>query len=81
MALRTICTCDPPVCLALATTRVGVTYWNAISSGGYAAINDFSDRGYETIVGVPDLAKCDSGPSSRMGCPLPCLRRSTLIKG
>jgi len=27
------------------------------------------------MVGVPALAKWVSGPSSRIGCPLPCFRR------
>ena len=28
------------------------------------------------MVGVPFLAKCVAGPSSRMGWPLPCLTRN-----
>ena len=31
------------------------------------------------MVGVPRLAKCDCGPSSRIGWPLPCLTRSRSI--
>jgi len=31
------------------------------------------------IVGVPFLAKCDSGPSERIGWPLPCLTRRRLM--
>ena len=33
------------------------------------------------MVGVPALAKWPSGPSSRMGWPLPWRLRNTLIKG
>ena len=31
------------------------------------------------IVGVPVFTRCDCGPSSRIGCPLPCLSRSMEI--
>ncbi len=31
------------------------------------------------MVGVPRLARCDSGPSVRIGWPLPCLIRSQEI--
>ena len=35
------------------------------------------------IVGVPRFVRrCDCGPSSRIGCPLPCFnRRSEMIDG
>ena len=33
------------------------------------------------MVGVPALTKCPSGPSLRIGWPLPCFLRKTLISG
>ena len=34
------------------------------------------------MVGVPFLEKCDWGPSSRIGWPLPCLmRRRSMMPG
>lgn len=44
----------------LATTRAGVGYWEPITSGnGYNNINGFSNRGFETIVAVPDFLYFD----------------------
>ncbi|NND91618.1 MAG: family 20 glycosylhydrolase [Granulosicoccus sp.] len=44
----------------LATQRVGVNYWQRISAEeGYNPINGFSNRGYETVVSVPDFLYFD----------------------
>ena len=44
----------------LATQRAGVGFWEPISSGdGHNNINGFSNRGYETIVAVPDFLYFD----------------------
>ena len=44
----------------LATTRAGVGFWQPISSGdGVNAINGFSNRGFETVVTVPDFLYFD----------------------
>ncbi|MFK7995447.1 MAG: family 20 glycosylhydrolase [Granulosicoccus sp.] len=44
----------------LATQRAGVGFWESITSGsGVNNINDFSDRGFETVVEVPDFLYFD----------------------
>ena len=44
----------------LATPRAGVGYWEPITSGnGYDNINGFSNRGFETVVTVPDFLYFD----------------------
>ena len=44
----------------LATQNAGVGYWEPITSGsGYNNINGFSNRGFETIVAVPDFLYFD----------------------
>ncbi len=44
----------------LATQRAGVGYWEPITSGnGYNNINGFSNRGFETVVAVPDFLYFD----------------------
>lgn len=45
---------------SLATSRAGVGFWEPISSGdGSNSINDFTNRGFETIVTVPDFLYFD----------------------
>ncbi len=43
----------------LATTRSGVGFWEMITTGGYESINAFSNKGFETIVAVPDYLYFD----------------------
>ena len=44
----------------LSTSRAGVGFWEAITSGDSAAnINGFSNRGFETVVAVPDFLYFD----------------------
>ncbi|MFK7860164.1 MAG: family 20 glycosylhydrolase [Granulosicoccus sp.] len=44
----------------LSTQRAGVGFWEPISSGtGANNINDFSNRGFETVVAVPDFLYFD----------------------
>lgn len=44
----------------LATQRAGVGYWEMLAtSTGYNNINGFSNRGYETVVSVPDFLYFD----------------------
>lgn len=44
----------------LATQNVGVGFWEPISSGnGVNNINGFSNRGFQTVVGVPDFLYFD----------------------
>ena len=44
----------------LATQRAGVGYWERIATdSGYNNINDFSNRGFDTVVSVPDFLYFD----------------------
>ena len=44
----------------LATQRAGVGYWEMLATtSGYNNINGFSNRGYETVVSVPDFLYFD----------------------
>ncbi len=43
----------------LATTRAGVGFWEMITAGGYESINAFSNKGFETVVAVPDFLYFD----------------------
>ena len=43
----------------LATDRVGVNFWKVVHTGGYREINDYPERGYETVVSVPDFLYFD----------------------
>ncbi|ASJ75153.1 family 20 glycosylhydrolase [Granulosicoccus antarcticus] len=44
----------------LATQRAGVGYWERIATdAGYKNINEFANRGYETVVSVPDFLYFD----------------------
>lgn len=45
---------------SLATTRAGVAFWEPISSGnGVNNANDLTNRGFETVVAVPDFLYFD----------------------
>ncbi len=46
----------------LATERAGVSFWEPAHTGGYANINGFTNRGYETVVAVPDFLYFDFPP-------------------
>ncbi|MEE9320742.1 MAG: family 20 glycosylhydrolase [Granulosicoccus sp.] len=43
----------------LPTQNAGVGFWETISTGGFNSINEFSNRGYQTVVAVPDFLYFD----------------------
>ena len=44
----------------LATTRAGVGFWAQVSQGnGFNSANDFANRGFETVIAVPDYLYFD----------------------